>query len=125
MDIARKFIDHIDKTCKEQGLKNVVGIVCRQDSTALPANSIDLAFICDTYHHFEFPAKTMASVHRALRPGGQVVLVDFRRIQGQSSACVLNHVRAGQEVFTREILAAGFKQIEEVKFLMENYFPLG
>jgi len=35
---------------------------------------------------------------------------------------VLNHVHAGQEVFTREILAAGFKQIEEVKFLKENYF---
>ena len=30
--------------------------------------------------------------------------------------------RAGREVFTREILAAGFKQIEEVKFLKENYF---
>jgi ubiquinone/menaquinone biosynthesis C-methylase UbiE len=122
VDIAPKFIDHIEKTCKEQGLKNVVGIVCRQDSVALPANSIDLAFICDTYHHFEFPYKTMASVHRALRPGGQVVLVDFRRIQGQSSAWVLNHVRAGQEVFTREILAAGFKQSEEAKFLKENYF---
>jgi len=121
VDIAPRFIEHIDKTCKEQGLKNVVGIVCRQDSAALPANSIDLAFICDTYHHFEFPAKTMASVHRALRPGGQVVLVDFRRIKGESSAWVLNHVRAGQEVFTREILAAGFKQIEEVKLLKENY----
>jgi predicted methyltransferase len=122
VDIAPRFIEHIDKTCKEQGLKNVVGIVCRQDSTALPANSVDVAFICDTYHHFEFPAKTMASVHRALRPGGQVILVDFRRIQGQSSDWVLNHVRAGQEVFTREILAAGFKQIEEVKVLKENYF---
>jgi len=122
VDIAPKFIEHINKTCKEQGFKNVVGIVCQQDSVALPANSIDLAFICDTYHHFEFPAKTMASVHRALRPGGQVVLIDFRRIQGQSSAWVLNHVRAGQEVFTREILAAGFKQSEEVKFLKENYF---
>jgi hypothetical protein len=55
-----------------------------------------------------------------LRPGGQVILVDFRRIQGQSSAWVLNHVRAGQEVFTREILAAGFKQIEEVKFLSDQ-----
>jgi hypothetical protein len=50
------------------------------------------------YYHFEFPAKSMASVHRALRPGGQVVVVDFRRIQGQSSAWVFNHVRAGQEV---------------------------
>jgi len=123
VDIASNFIDHIEKTCKEQGLKNVVGVVCKQDSVELPANSIDLAFICDTYHHFEFPFKTMTSVHRALRPGGQLVLVDFRRIKGQSSEWVLNHVRAGQEVVTKEIRAVGFKQIEEeAKLLKENYF---
>jgi ubiquinone/menaquinone biosynthesis C-methylase UbiE len=45
VDVALKLIEHIDRTCKEQGLKNVVGIVCRQNSAALPANSIDLAFI--------------------------------------------------------------------------------
>ena len=121
VDIAPQFIEHIEKTCKAQDLKNVVGIVCKQDSTELPANSIDLAFICDTYHHFEFPFKTMASIHRAVRPGGQVVLVDFHRIKGKSSEWVLNHVRAGQEVFTKEILAAGFRQVREEKFLKENY----
>jgi len=121
VDIAPRFIEHIEKTCKEQNLNNVVGIVCKQDSTELPANSVDLAFICDTYHHFEFPFKTMASVHRALRPGGQLVLVDFQRIPGKSSQWILGHVRAGQEVFTREILTAGFKQVEEEKLLKENY----
>jgi len=121
VDIAPQFIEHIEKTCKEQDLKNVVGIVCKQDSAELPANSIDLAFICDTYHHFEFPFKTMASIHRALRSGGQVVLVDFHRIKGKSSEWVLNHVRAGQEVFTKEILTAGFRQVQEEKFLKENY----
>jgi len=121
VDIAPNFIKHIEKICKDQGLKNVAGIVCKPDSAELPANSIDLAFVCDTYHHFEFPFKTMASIHRALRPGGRLVLVDFRRIKGQSSDWVMNHVRAGQEVFTREILASGFKQVEEAKFLKENY----
>jgi hypothetical protein len=53
---------------------------------------------------------------RASRPGR------FSPHPRASSAWVLNHVRAGQEVFNREILAAGFKQIEEVKFLKENYF---
>jgi hypothetical protein len=32
------------------------------------------------------------------------------------------HVRAGQEVFSREITSAGFEQVEEKKFLKENYF---
>jgi len=50
-----------------------------------------------------------------------VVLVDFHRIKGKSSAWVLNHVRAGQEVFTKEILTAGFRQVQEEKFLKDNY----
>jgi ubiquinone/menaquinone biosynthesis C-methylase UbiE len=89
----------------------------------LPPNSIDLAFICDTYHHFEFPHKTMRSIHRALKPGGQVVLIDFHRIEGKSSEWTLGHVRAGQDVFTKEIVNAGFRQIEEkTDMLKESYF---
>jgi predicted methyltransferase len=119
--IARKFVEHIDKTAKEAGLKNVTGIVCQPDSTELPPESVDLVFICDTYHHFEFPRKTMASIHSALRPGGRIVLVDYRRIVGKSPEALLKHVRAGQEVFTREIEAAGFKVIDAADFMLENY----
>jgi SAM-dependent methyltransferase len=122
VDIAPKFIDHIAKTCKEAGLKNVQGIVCTPTSAELPENSVDLVFICDTYHHFEFPYKTLASIHRALRPGGQLVLIDFHRIEGKSSDWVLGHVRAGQEVFVNEIVTSGFKQVGEEKILKENYF---
>jgi ubiquinone/menaquinone biosynthesis C-methylase UbiE len=121
VDIAPKFIEHIKQTCRERGLDNVVGVVCKPDSVELPANSVDLAFICDTYHHFEFPFKTMASIHRALRPGGQLVLIDFHRIKGKTSAWIMIHVRAGQDVFTREITSSGFKQIAEEKILKENY----
>ena len=123
VDIAADFIKHIERTAKEQKLTNIVGVVCRADSVNLPPESIDLAFICDTYHHFEFPEKTMRSIHAALRPGGQVVLIDFHRIEGKSSEWVLGHVRAGQEVFTREIEACGFAQVEEKKDLLkESYF---
>jgi Methylase involved in ubiquinone/menaquinone biosynthesis len=122
VDIAPKFIEHIEKTCKENGIKNVVGQVCSPTSVDLPPNSIDLAFICDTYHHFEFPHKTMTSIHRALRSGGKLVVIDFRRIEGQSREWVLNHVRAGQDVFTNEIVSNGFKLKEEKKLLKENYY---
>ena len=54
-------------------------VVCTQTSVALPAGSIDLAFLSDVYHHFEFPQKSLASIHQALRPGGQLVIVDYRR----------------------------------------------
>lgn len=123
IDIADNFVKHIEESAKEANLANVVGVVCTADSANLPPESIDLAFICDTYHHFEFPYKTMRSLHRALRPAGQVVLVDFHKIAGKSSDFIMGHVRAGQSVFTREIRQAGFRQIEEIPDLLtESYF---
>ena len=91
-------------------------------ATRLPPRSVDLVFICDTYHHFEFPFKTMASIHEALRPGGRVIVIDFHRIEGKSRYWVLNHVRAGQEVVVKEIESSGFKKVAETKLLKENYF---
>ena len=122
VDIARKFIEHIEKTSQEAGLQNVTGVVCTPTSTELPPNSVDLVFICDAYHHFEYPQKTMASVHRALRPGGRLVLINFRRIEGKTPDWLLKHVRAGQEVFTKEVEAAGFKVMDQAGFLKDNYF---
>jgi predicted methyltransferase len=122
VDIAPTFLRYIEKTCQESGIKNVETILFDQFSTKLPKNSVDLVFICDTYHHFEFPQKTLASIHDALRPGGQIILIEFHRIQGKSSDFVMGHVRAGQEVFVREIRSAGFKVVGEEKFLKENYF---
>ena len=122
VDIAPKFIEHIESTCREAGIKNVTGVLCTADSAKLPKNSVDLVFICDTYHHFEFPFKTMASIREALRPGGQVIVIDFYRIGGKTREWVMNHVRAGQDVVLREIESVGFKKIGEEKLLQENYF---
>ncbi len=122
VDIAQTFLDHIKKTCADGKIKNVETVLCDQFSTKLPKNSVDLVFICDTYHHFEFPQRTLRSIHEALRPSGQIVLVDFHRIPGKSREWVVGHVRAGQEVFIGEIKSAGFKVVGEEKFLKENYF---
>lgn len=53
--------------------------------------------------------------------GGELVLVEFRRVPGESSDWVLNHVRAGQQVFESEIQAAGFERVDEPVMLKENY----
>jgi ubiquinone/menaquinone biosynthesis C-methylase UbiE len=124
VDIATKFLDHIRKTCKDAKIANVETVQCSDRSCKLPKGSIDLAFICDTYHHFEFPLKTMTTIHEALRPGGQVVVVDFDRIPGKSRDWILGHVRAPREVVEKEIASVGFKKIaqEKIAGLSENYF---
>ncbi|MBX7211950.1 MAG: class I SAM-dependent methyltransferase [Verrucomicrobiaceae bacterium] len=123
VDIVKSFIEHIKARASKANVANVETVLCKERSVELPESSIDLAFICDVYHHFEYPQATLASLHKALKPGGEIVLIDFKRIPGESSDFVMGHVRAGQEVFEAEVSAAGFEKIAEVKdVLTENYF---
>lgn len=123
VDIAQNFLDHIAETSREAGLKNVETVLCTADSTELPAESVDVAFICDTYHHFEYPLKTIASLRAALKPGGRMIVIDFEKIPGVSRDFIMSHVRAPQEVFESEIVQAGFLKTREMTDLLsENYF---
>lgn len=124
VDLMPYFLEHIDGRARAGGLTNIRAVQCREDSVELPAQSIDLAFVCDTYHHFEFPKSTLQSIHRALRAGGQLVVVDFERIPGVSREWILDHVRAGKDVFVAEIRSAGFDWVDEPAAacgLKENY----
>ncbi|MEQ8767699.1 MAG: class I SAM-dependent methyltransferase [Planctomycetota bacterium] len=123
VDINDTLLDSVAKHAKEQGLSNLETVVCTEKSVELPPASVDLIFICDTYHHFEYPQSTLATIYRALKPGGQLVVIDFHRIPGVSPEWILGHVRAGQEVFSSEITAAGFDlvNVHTGPLLEQNY----
>ena len=84
--------------------------------------TIDKAFVCDTYHHFEYPHDMLRSIHEALRPGGELVIVDFERVVGKSSEFAVDHIRAGKGTFSDEARDAGFDFVEEVPMMEEQYF---
>jgi len=123
VDIAQSFLDHIDSTCKAERLGNVSFQLCNQESCLLPPNSVDVAFVCDTYHHFEFPFKTAASIYKALKPDGKLILIDLHRTPGVSSDWAVKHVRADRETVEKEIATCGFVPSETPDIgLKENYF---
>ena len=124
VDIAPKFLERINELAQREKLNNVGSVLCSATSVTLAPKSIDVAFVCDTYHHFEYPDMTLASIRRALRPGGRLIVIDFERIVGKSRPWILGHVRAGREVFSKEITDAGFVLEKQVKVsgLKENYF---
>ena len=121
VDIVPKFLSHIENRARELKLKNISTVLCTAKSSRLKPGSVDLVFICDTYHHFEYPQSTLQSIHKALRPGGEIYLIEFKRIKGESSDWIMNHVRAGEEVFAKEIENAGFEKIGRVDLLKDNY----
>lgn len=123
VDISAPFLEHINQRTAEAGLENVTCVLGTDHAVRLPADSVDLVFICDTYHHFEYPQATLRSIRRALRPGGRLVLIDFERIEGVSREWIMGHVRDGKHGFRGEVEAAGFTFVEEVPIegFVENY----
>jgi len=123
VEIAPAFLEHIRARADAAGLPWLRTVACDDRSTGLPPASLDAAFICDTYHHFEHPAATLASLRAALRPGARLLLVDFERIPGVSREWVLDHVRAGSAEVRAEVEAAGFRFVRAVPVdgLSENY----
>jgi len=122
VDISDTFVENILRTCREQGLTNVQGIVNSQHATGLPDDAVDLAFVTATYHHFEYPDDMLASIHHALRRGGRLIIIDFRRDPRISSRWVMSHVRGDRHQVIREVQAAGFRLVDDKPLLRANYF---
>ena len=126
IDIAPKFVKHLRDRAKEENLENVEVVLCSDRDVNLKGNSIDRAFICDVYHHFEYPEGSLKSIYRAMRTGGKLILVDFHlepEVSPERKQWLQGHIRAPLETFKREIVDAGFKFEEQVKIdgFSENY----
>lgn len=123
VDISPKFIQHIREKARERGLSQVRTILNSEKSAELPADSVDFVFICDTYHHFVYYRDMLASIHSALRPGGQLIIVEFDKIPGKSSDFIMQHVRATRQEVTAEVEATGFRLTEDIHIagLKENF----
>jgi ubiquinone/menaquinone biosynthesis C-methylase UbiE len=112
VDIAPGFVEHMRTRAEAQGWTQVRPVLCTETSVELPERSVDAVFVCDTYHHFGYPEQTLASIRRALRPEGLLVIVDFERDPLTSRDWVLEHVRAGSQETIREVQAAGFRLLD-------------
>jgi predicted methyltransferase len=122
VDISPAFVEYIQETAKKRRMSNVTAVVGNGTDVGLPEASVDLAYLSDVYHHFEHPAETLASIGKALKPGGRMVVIDYERIPGKTSKSRIEHVRVDKQGAILEIEAAGFKLVEEKKLMRENYF---
>jgi precorrin-6B methylase 2 len=79
VDIQREMLDLIAEKLNRRDIKNVELVLAKSKSPELKPESIDLALMVDVYHELEFPYEVMLELSKAIKPGGRVVLVEFRR----------------------------------------------
>jgi len=124
IDISPNFVEYIRETAKARRVRNVTAIVNSGTDVPLADASVDLVYMSDVYHHFEQPTQMLASIRKALKPGGRMVVVDYQRIPGVTPPSRIEHVRLDKQTAIREIEAAGFTLLEEKKLLRDNYFAV-
>jgi SAM-dependent methyltransferase len=121
VEISPSLVEHIAKTSLAMGLGNVKAILGAPNTPNLPAGSVDLVLVADSYHHFQYPREMLQGIRQALRPGGAFWLIDWERIEGVSHPFILDMVRAGKGTFTDEIRNAGFDLVQEVRVFDDEY----
>jgi FkbM family methyltransferase len=79
LDVEPDMVAHLRERARREHLDNVEAQKVAADDPALPAGSVDRVLIVDTWHHIGNRSAYAQRLASALKPEGQVVVVDFRR----------------------------------------------
>ncbi|MEP7270694.1 MAG: methyltransferase domain-containing protein [Acidobacteriota bacterium] len=120
VDIQREMLDIIAKRRQSLKLNQVVTIEGSETDVRLPAESVDVTLMVDAYHEFAWPREMMASIVRGLKPGGRVILVEYRGEDLKLQIKRVHKMTVAQA--TREMAAAGLTWKETRDFLPYQHF---
>ena len=111
VDVQHQMIELLQIRARQAGVKNIVPIHNSYWDAMLPEKSVDLAIMVDVYHEFSHPETMLASVRKALRPGGRIALLEFRMEHPDVPIKRLHKMSKTQ--IMREYQANGFKLVGE------------
>jgi len=78
VDVQPEMVKILTSVSKRPGLGNIEPVLGGIDDVRLPLASSDVAIMVDVYHELEFPYEVLASIVRAVKPGGRVIFVEYR-----------------------------------------------
>jgi ubiquinone/menaquinone biosynthesis C-methylase UbiE len=120
VDVSPDMIRHLNHRLRDEHITNVSTVLCDPDDPLLPDASVDRIVIVDTWHHVEDRAAYLERLKRVLRPGGQVVHIDFQKRDLPVGPPV--GMKIAREDLVREMETAGFRLAAEHTFLPYQYF---
>jgi FkbM family methyltransferase len=78
VEVQDEFIASLETRKKSVGINNVTVIKGSAVSPNLPDASVDLAMMVDVYHELEYPKEMLQAIHKALKPDGKFLLLEYR-----------------------------------------------
>jgi ubiquinone/menaquinone biosynthesis C-methylase UbiE len=119
VDVQPEMLEIIEFFKKEKQISNVEPILATLANPNLPPESIDLALMVDAYHEFEYPQEVMQGIVQALKPGGRVVLVEYR---GENPFIMIKRLhKMTQKQVRKEMQAVGLSWRETKNLLPQQH----
>jgi precorrin-6B methylase 2 len=119
VDVQPEMIELLKQRIKKSKIVNIQPQLGTEQSPELPPASIDLAIMVDAYHEFSYPQEMMTGIVSALKPGGRVVLAEYRGEDPQ--VFIKPHHKTTQKQIQREMSAVGLKLLKNESVLPQQH----
>jgi SAM-dependent methyltransferase len=120
VDIQPEMLDIVRSRAKAAGLANVEPVQATEADPRLPANTVDVVLMVDAYHEFSHPYEVMQGVVQGLKPGGRVVLIEYRTEDPAVPILTLHKMSETQA--RKEMKAVGLEWVETRDFLPQQHY---
>lgn len=123
-DIMAEMLDHLGEVLKSEGVPNVTPIHCQEARIPLGDQLADIVFMSNVHHELHHPGKSLDECRRLLRPGGIVVVIDWKPDDAGSLGPPAE-VRIPAVKVREQLETAGFQGIRNHEVLPYHYFLTG
>ena len=122
VDIQKEMLALLAKKAKKLGITNVEGVLGEEKDPKLPDDGVDLVLMVDVYHEFSYPYEMMVAIKKALKPGGRVVLVEYRKEDPKVPIKLVHKMTEAQ--CKKEMAAAGLEWVKTVGTLPRQHIAI-
>lgn len=113
-DIQDDFLEKARAAAASGKLANVQFIKGTETNPNLPEGGVDVELALDSYHHYDYPEKMLAALHKALKPGGRLVIVEFyKRPDAMPGGRAMQHIRLDEADVIKEVEANRFRFVSK------------
>jgi len=97
-------------------------ILAKPGDPAIPAQTVDLIFLCNVYHHLDNQPTYFEKAKAGLKPNGRVAIIDFYHDERSGKLGFSKHHLVPEERVIKELKRAGFTLLKKHEFLPRQYF---
>lgn len=124
-DIQDDFLSKAKAHADDDKLGNISYVKGTEKDPNLPGEGVDVALALDSYHHYDYPERMLAGIHKALRADGRFVVVEYyRRPSAMTGGRAMEHIRLDESEVIKEIEANGFKLVSRREHVKDSQYML-